>query len=473
MGAEREMSDIDERLRALDPFANAPYEHADAAAMVERITQGPAIRRPRRRLAARLGPLAIASAAGLAAIGVLVTAGTPAAQLAGLSVTGAHSTAGYGTFAVPKPLRLANGAADAAYTVTYGPLAALPFSFGAAQGSRAPAMPVWTSTSKSTTLSIGRSFSYLYELGSLLPASAPHVDAYDAITPKDPERVLSAGAARLGLTGALTRDAARTWQLGSDANPRQVRVAVLGRVDSSGLLEFRYLRGDVPLLSTRCATGARSGVADTDRIAMSATLTRLLQSLGARYSIADPTYATAWSRAARAGCEGTTIMTASILVGGEPTDLTVKVAFDPTGAVVEASAPVFTSGTGAAYPLVSPARAAASLVASSVGGAHRATSSAPAMAQQGLNATSSEWSTEHLMVVELHPPTVGLDAFATATGTTWLLPVYAFTGDGFTQGAASQAEWSGDVLATASPLVRVRGSFDNQSAAFDLRESLP
>jgi hypothetical protein len=74
------------------------------------------------------------------------------------------------------------------------------------------------------------------------------------------------------------------------------------------------------------------------------------------------------------------------------------------------------------------------------------------------------------MVVELHPPTVGLDAFATTSGTTWLLPVYAFTGDGFTQHAARQTEWTGDVLATAAPLVRVRGSHDNQANVFDLRE---
>jgi hypothetical protein len=475
MGAEREMSDIDDRLRALDPFANAPYEHTDTASMLERITQGAAPRRSRRRLAVRLGPIAVASAAGLAAIGVLVTAGTPAVQLAALHVTGGHVAAGYGTSAAPRPLQLTNGTADRARWVTYGALGALPMSFGEAQGGQALAATTWNTALTSTTLSLGPSFTYLYELGSLLPASAPPVDAFAAIAPKDPERVLSDGAARLGLSGALTRDAAGTWQLGSEANPRQVRIAALVRSKPSGLLTFRYLRGDVVRLTSRCATGSRSGAADTDRLAMSSSLMGLLRSLGARYSIGDPTFTTAWSRSGRAGCEGTALVTASVLVGDEPTDLSVQMAFDPTGSVAAAAAPVFTSGTGARYPLVSPARAAASLVASSIGDADRSSAGAPAVVPKGANATNDEWSTAHLMVVELHSPMVGLDAFATTSGTTWLLPVYAFTGDGYAQGAASQNEWSGDVLAAAAPLVRVRGSVDNQAAVFDLRvvASLP
>jgi hypothetical protein len=463
MGAEHEMSDIDDRLRALDPFADAPYEHPDAAAMVERITQGSTPRRPRRRLAAILGPLTVASAAGIATVGVLISAGSSPIQLASLHVTGAHQAAGLVQSATPAPLRIA--AAPVASTFTYGPLTTLPFGFDLAQADKT------LSSGTSATLSFGpTTFTYLYELGSLLPASAPPVDAYAAIAPKDPSRVLAAGAARLGLSGPVTKGAASTWQLGSEANPSQVGVAVLDR-SASGLLSFRYLRGDLIQLASRCASGAPSGAVDTDRLAMSTTLTGLLQTLGARYSIGDPTYTTAWSRAGRAGCDGTVVMTSGVLVGGEPTDLSVQVAFDPSGAVVEASAPVFRSGSGAPYPLVSPARAAASLVASSVEGIHRRSSGTPAVVQQDLNGSSSEWSTSsHLMVVELHPPSVGLEAFATTLGTTWLLPVYAFRGDGYVQGAASQVDWSGDVLAAASPLVRVRGSVDNQAAVFDLRE---
>jgi hypothetical protein len=442
MGANREMNDVDDRLRALDPFAAARYEHADAAAMIERITSGHAPRR-RRRLAAVLGPLAVASMAGLATVGLLVTAGSPAAQLQGLSVARALAVHPAVFGLALEPLRL--------FSFDEG-ASVVPASLSAPDAAQANSTATGYLAYGDPTTS---PYTYLFALGSQLPASAPSLDAF-----------LAAAAAHLGFTGTVRADAPSTWQLGADVDPHRVRIALLGRSSPSGLFEFRYVRGDLARPTSRCANGAEGGAADTDRSTMATTLTGLLRSLGDRFQLGPPTYATAWSHVSHAACAGTVDVTAPVMVGGVATNLAVQVEFDPSGTVLDASLPVFTVGTRAAYPLVSPARAAAALVASSVDGSYRSSAGLPLASRKAH--FSVQWSS-HLMVVELHTPTVGLDAFATTSGSTWLLPVYAFTGDGFAQRAAGQTTWSGDVLAAAAPLVRVQGSRDNQAAIYDLR----
>ncbi len=450
MGANREMSDVDDRLRALDPFAGAPYVHADAAAMVERISTGTTARPRRRRLAVLLGPLAVASVAGLATVGALLSAASPAPQLLGLSLAGsaaqasntARASAEHASAAYGEPLRLYADALD-----------------GKNNGFAQVATP--SGLLRVTTLRP------LFALGTQLSVTAPSLDAYAAIPPANPAGVLAAGAARLGLRGPVTRAATATWRLDRDADSRQA--AELSRVEGGGLLLFRYVRSDVAATPSRCAPSSPSGAVDTDRLAMTTTLTGLLRSLSVGYSLGPATYSTSWSGLARATCRGTVLETAPVVVGGVATDLSVQVAFDSVGTVLDASAPVFTTGRSAAYPLVSPARAAASLVSSSSAISFRAAGS-KSWREQSATSTNGAALVPDLVVVELHPPTVGLDAFATTSGTTWLLPVYAFTGDGFAQHAASPTEWSGDVLAAAAPLVRVVGSHDNQANVFRLRE---
>lgn len=461
MGANREMNDLDDRLRALDPFAGMPYAHADGAAMVERVTSGDAPRR-RRRLKVLLGPLAVASVAGVAAVGALLSAGSPALQLSGLSVAGSSGllgTAGHVLASSTQPLNVFNG---------YGrpTLGTIPSAYMDTQSGR---IDLLGANSATAATAYRPSPTYLYALGTPLSASAPSLDAYAAIPPADPEGVLTAGAAQLGLVGTATKHATAAWQLGSEANPKQVRIAVMATSSGAGLFAFRYLRGDLVAAPARCPSGARSGAVDTDRLAMSSTLTGLLRSLSVRYSLGPPAYTTIWSRTPRTACDGTVLVTASVVVGGVATDQSVQVALDPAGAVRYADVPVFSTGRPAAYPLVSPANAAASLVT----GSFRASlppAGAVAQGQADKTATQGGALIANLTVVELHPPTVGLAAFATTSGTTWLLPVYAFTGDGFAAHAARQTEWSGDVLAASAPLVRVRGQRNNQASVFDLRE---
>lgn len=434
MEAERDVSEVDERIRSLDPFAGATYEHADATAMIERVTSGAAPRR-RRRMSVLLGPLAVASAAGLATVGVLATAGTTSVQTGGgtpLAIRGAvHARVG-----TPVQLKLVYG--DEAFALS-----------SAASPER-----------------VTKAHTYLFAVGTPLLTTSPPIDAYAAIAPRHPASVLASGAAHLGLTATVRSSGASTWRL-DRLDAHVLRQAILTRSQDSGLDVFSYVR-DPGRSATRCGADAASGDVDTDRQAMWSTLTGLLATLGVRYGVAAPTFSTSWSSVGRSPCAGTVEVSAAVVVGGVATDQVVQAAFDPRGAVVAAVVPVFSVGRRAAYPLVSPARAAASLV----------TAAASAVATKGLPETSGHRPARYipspksdLMVVELQAPSVALRAFPTSAGTTWLLPVYAFVGDGFAQRAATPTVWSGDVLATARPLVRVVGSRDNQAHVYDLREA--
>ncbi|HEV3328469.1 MAG TPA: hypothetical protein VGZ33_03665, partial [Acidimicrobiales bacterium] len=311
------MNDIDDRLRALDPFAGVSYEHADAAAMVERIASGSAPRRRRRRLAALVVPLAVASVAGLATVGTLLSAGSPALQLSGLSVSGSAGllgTLGHASASNVEPLQLSYASPDAS-----------PIQNGyAGEGFHVFGNSVqWAATSSSGPAA---SRTYLYALGTQLSGVAPSLDAYATMPPADPEGVLRAGASRLGLAGTVTKPATDTWRLESRANLRDVRIAVLGKSTRAGLLTFRYQRGHLAEVPSRCARGERSGAVDTDRLAMSSTVAGVLRSLSVRYSLGPLAYSTTWWSAPGAPCEGAVLVTASVVVGGVTTDQTVQAA---------------------------------------------------------------------------------------------------------------------------------------------------
>ncbi|HEV3212251.1 MAG TPA: hypothetical protein VGZ03_02530 [Acidimicrobiales bacterium] len=439
------MSTLDDRLRALDPFAGAPYEHADAAAMVERIAAVAPARRHRRRLAVLVAPMTAVAAAGLTA-GLLVTAGTSAPSLTAIRITGGqHGTeapvalglewAGLKSVALNQSLR--------AFTDTqYAPMAS-------------PALPASTAE--------------LYLVSAQLPTSTPAVVAYQAISPASPARVLATSASALRLDGAVHRLTDSAWQLGSGSSARG---AITGLYRSpSGLYDFQYLRGDLAH-PTRCVAGAAAGAVDTDRLAMSATVGNVLSALGLRYELAPATYRTTWARVGRAGCRGIAVLGETILVNGITTDQVVQAAFDPAGRLVAASLPVFMLGRTASYPLLSPAVAADALARSSASAAGRPTGPGhrASQAQAGGIFRDRYGVPVSLNIVEVRSSSIELRAFATTSGATWLVPVYALRGDGYTELAAGPAAWSGDVIATASPLVRVVGSAVNQSRVFDERQ---
>lgn len=439
------MSTFDDRLRALDPFAGAPYDHADAAGMIERITTATPARPHRRRLAVLLAPMTVVAAAGLAT-GLLVTAGTTAPSLSAIHVMGGHRPAATGA---PLGLTFAeNGSSYATSLSQYaGPVPTTLFEPDAAP-------PASTN---------------LYVESGQLATSTPTLAAYQVLSPASPTGVLAASATTLHVNGTVKRVATSAWRLGTVANLHGVAVASVYR-SPSGIYDFQYLRGDLVRLSMRCPSSATSGVVDTDRLSMSVTVANLLASLGLRYELATPTYQTSWSRAGRAGCTGIVARDATILVSGVATDQVVQAAFDPQGRLVAASFPVFMLGRPASYPLVSAAAAADALARTSAGlrAVVDARPSASTTTAGGAH-TYLDGVPRNLMIVELRTSSIALRAFVTTTGATWLLPVYALSGDGYTDVAASPTVWSGDVVATAAPLVRIVGTSVNQARIFDER----
>ena len=427
MGEHRDMSHFDDRIRALDPFAGATYEHADAAAMVDRVTMAAPVRRRRRRLAVLAVPMTALAAAALAAGGLLATAGSPLPAASALHVVSR-----------PQPLSLEKAAIFGTADVNGTQAQSTAWWSAANPGYALPGMPVFAPDARAT---------YLYQLGAQLPTSSPTLPAVQALRPPDPARLLAESAPAFGLRGRVLRVDRATLVLRAEPHVAGTGLATL-LTPRSGVDYLEYARGAVAP-TRRCAPEPSSTV-DTDQSAMSATVAQLLDTLGLRYDLARPTYETGWWRARHVACDGTVLRSATILVHGVATDQVVQAAFDPDGRLVAANLPVFTIGRATTYPLISPAVAAGALVqsTSNLGGLER-------HADGGVS--TSTGLPNNLMIVELRTSSIGLRTFATTSGATWLLPVYALGGDGYADVAARPTSWHGDVLATATPLVRIVG----------------
>jgi hypothetical protein len=441
----RDMSSLDDRIRALDPFAGVPYEHAAAAAMVERITTAAAPRRHRRGLAVLVAPMTAVAAAGLAT-GLLVTAGTTAPSLSAIHLAGG--------------VQHAMGTADALGLAVNGAVGS-PVVENGYSTAGGEALPSAYAPSPSPTAESAN----LYFATAPFATAAPVLAAVRVESPASPPSVLAASASTLQMTGVPTRVAPSAWRLGTASDPHGV--AGLYR-SASGLYDFLYVHVGPADLSARCAQGAASGMVDTDRLAMGSATANLLASIGLRYELAAPTFQTSWSRAGRIGCAGITTLGEQILVQGVPTDQMVRASFDHAGRLVAASFPVFMLGDTASYPLVSPATAASALERSSASfGVLERLAHSDNATNTARTPSARQRVLRDLLIIELRSSSMSLRAFTTTAGGTWLLPVYRLNGDGYTDLAASPVAWSGDVLATASPLVRIVGVAINQARVFD------
>jgi len=438
-----DVSHIDDRIRALDPFAGAPYEHAAAAAMVERVTTAGRTRPLRRRLTVLVAPMTAVAAAGLVT-GLLVTAGTTAPSLSAIHLQGSIQHA----MGAGNALGLNVNAQDASPIVDNGLLGATGMALPSAYA------PSSSATSQSANL---------YLSTTQFATAAPALAAVRVVSPASPPGVLAASASPLQVAGVVRHVAASAWRLGTASDSHGV--AGLYR-SPSGLYDFVYARAGVATTSSPCLRGSPSGTVDTDRLAMGSATATLLAALGLRYELAAPTFETSWSRAGRTGCAGIRTLGEAILVHGVPTDQVVRASFDPAGRLVAASFPVFMLGGTASYPLVSPATAASALVRSSANFGALDEEGRPKGATSA-GAPSSAHGTLRGLIIELRSSSISLRAFTTTSGATWLLPVYTLSGDGYTDLAASPMVWSGDVLATAAPLVRIVGAPVSQARVFD------
>ena len=439
-----DVSHIDDRIRALDPFAGVPYEHAAAAAMVERITTAGPARPHRRRLTVLVAPMTAVAAAGLVT-GLLVTAGTTAPLLSAIHLQGSIQHAMGAGNALGLNVNAQDGSpiVDNGFLSTTGGMA-LPSAYAPTSSEPSQSANLYLSTTQFAT-------------------AAPALAAVRVVSPASPPGVLAASASPLQVAGVVRRVAASAWRLGTASETHGV--AGLYR-SPSGLYDFVYARAGVATASS-CLRGSPSGTVDTDRLAMGSATADLLAALGLRYELTAPTFETSWSRVGRTGCAGITTLGEAILVHGVPTDQVVRASFDPAGRLVAASFPVFMLGGTASYPLVSPATAAGALVRSSANFGALEQMGEPNGATSAGGAASSAHGTLRGLIIELRSSSISLRAFTTTSGATWLLPVYTLSGDGYTDLAASPMVWSGDVLATSAPLVRIVGAPVNQARVFD------
>jgi hypothetical protein len=442
------MSNLDDRLRALDPYRGAPYAHSDESAMVERITEGTPYRaRRRRRRDVVLVPLATLAAATLALVGLVVTAGAPAAPLAALRLYGTPTQPSFG---------------------------APPYHVGFWSTVGAPAAPVYSQSAdanhqelQGASTSYGpptplHPLTYHYVPGSPFATTVPAQDAYEALAPADPQGELARWATTLGVRGAVveTRPAV-SWHVGSEANPKVASKLSLdwdygSTPDASGLYVLSYVSGDVDPFTDGCTatSAANTGTVDASTRAMQSLSKALVASLGLHYELGPATYVTTWPDPEFPGCAATESQSQPILVDGTPTDQFVRTYFSSTGRLVDATTPVFTFGPGVAYPLRSPSAITASLVQRTQpvaprtpvrAGHHQATASA-----------SPATSGKYQVTVRLTNASVSLRAFETSDGVAWFLPVYGLSGEGYSDiFTTSPMAWSGIALAVTPSEVTV------------------
>ena len=423
------MQDVDDRLRALDPFAGAPYEHADADAMVARVAAGRVPRRRSRR-AAVMAPLAGVAAASLAVAGLLVTAGTAP---------------------TPDALTLLNGPTG-------------PGSAGSALAFHG-ASPTSTTSVNGFSYPVVPKVSYEYEVGAPLSVAVPSEDAYEAVAPSKPRALLARWAAWLGVRGTVERTARGTsWRVGQGTT-----IATLRTSRASGLDEFTYA-SDAHRAGA-CSSRAY-GTPVVSPAAFDGRLTGLLSALGLHYDLADPRL-----EATGTSCVRAVSVAEQLVVGGTLTDQSASAAYDASGRLVHASFPVFALGPATRYPLVSAAASADALVRSS-----DALDEAPGLKAEESWPTYRYWGpatfgtsdanqsavvTRDLMTVELRTATLSLRAFETRGRGAWFVPVYELTGDGYSDLVRPDPiTWSGTVLATSRAEVTLHGA-SAQSHVFD------
>jgi hypothetical protein len=291
------MSDVEDRLAALDPAANQPYRHADLDAMIMRIVTTPARAQStrRQRLQARLAGGAIAATLATA-LTLVATQGAPSLPALAIqhALTGPSSS-----FATQLPMN------------TYEDLH---FIAGPGISGRAPA-----------TAS--------YQLN--LPASA---------------KVESARLAVLfGVSGTPTEHGDGNWTVTNTSG------AVLN-YDDAGAPQW-YYSSTSPKVAPAEESGSVS-IAMPSHATIETDVQRYVSELGYHYSLSSPRFTTATTSTTTPNGAPLTVYSEtasySVIVHGTTTNQSLSFTFDPTNTLLYAEGPAFRVGSGVSYPLQSP-----------------------------------------------------------------------------------------------------------------------
>jgi len=293
------MSDLDDRLTALDPAAGQPYQHRDLDALISRITAQPRVttRRWWSNLELKLASFLVA--------GSLVAAGSLAL------VEGAAPT-------LPA-LALAQGRATLAPTATKFATGPVQFyeeiDFHASDG---------------------------------IPARAPSSPSY-------PVSVASRAAREAARIAAVFGDVGTPANDGTSWTVRDASGASLD-YESGGVPQW-YYSSSSPSVAPATASDTASGPVPSEAT-LASDVAHYLAALGFGYTIAEANFGTSTVSATNASggpvSQSTADVTYTVVVKGVSTDQSVSFTVDAHNTVLYASGPAFRVGAATSYPLRTP-----------------------------------------------------------------------------------------------------------------------
>ncbi|HEY5103554.1 MAG TPA: hypothetical protein VII65_00795 [Acidimicrobiales bacterium] len=385
------MSDLEDRLAALDPAVRQPYQHQNLESMISRVTQLPTTSRGRvwRNFQLKFAGALVTSA--------LLTSGAIASFSSGP------------TFAVLS-IQSANGAAA----------------------------PTASKSASGATMEIYEEFNF--SAGSGLSSTSPASPSYALQVPSDASSEASRVAAIFGVTGTPVN----TNGDGSDWTV----------TDTSGN-SLDYQRSGVPQWSfTSTSTGvAQSSEAGSlgvlpNHSAVDTLAQSYVSKLGYGYRLSAPSFDS--STLGTLNPDGSmktavsdSVVTYTVLVDGTATDQSLSFSVNSNDVVVAASGPAFTLGSPQNYPLESPQAGIAALntVQRNRFPHSATTTSTQSIANSGTTNTTV-LSGPPIVDVTLNSYSLSLATYQLSDGSMWLLPVFNYAGQAAnTYGTSGGSTW--------------------------------
>jgi len=394
------MSDLNDRLTALDPAAAQPYQHRDLETLITRITAQPqhATRGWWQNLELKLASFLVA--------GSLVVAGSLAI------VEGATST-------LPA-LALAQTHAK----------------FAPSASTTVGAMQVYEQ--------------FDFHASSAIAATAPSSPSYPLTVPASGAREATRVAAVFGVSGTPVN----TNGDGSDWTVSDPSGASLD-YENSGVPQW-YYSSSSPAVAPATASDSASVPVPSDAT-LAGDVTRYLSELGFGYQVASPEFGTSTISETNASGGPVSVSTADVtydvVVDGVATDQSVNFSVNAQNHVLNASGPALRVGPAANYPLQSPLAGVAALNAaprakyaatSSASSSGAGTSSGGSSgSSSGGSSTGTTTAGPPIVSAALTGDTISLATYQLTSGALWFLPVYDYHGEVTgANGTVSSGTWS-------------------------------
>jgi hypothetical protein len=387
------MSDINDRLAALDPAALDPYQARNLDTMIARIVtsspSGTARSAWWQRVQLRI--------AGTLILGTLIGAGTAAIVSGGPSLAAlaiqTNVTHQPGAFAT-------ENAALPHQETDFVPTAAL-------TSSRAP--------SPSTTLSFKMSL------------------------PQDPAREAARLASVFGVVG-VTHHAEDDWSVTSSSG------ATLDYQTSSTSPQWYYSSTTPKIAPTTASSSA--GVVMPSHATLNQDARVILKRLSFNYTVISPVYSESTVSTTGAngapGLQSQEEVTYSVAVRGLNTDQSVSFSVDAHNTLVYAQGPAFEVRAGTNYPLQNPLAGVNAL-----NSLERSAFPSPAVAASAAGPS--------IVRARLTSASISLATFRLKNGTSWLLPLYTYSGRIAQEGGTPTSRTWSEIAITPS-LVRLSPS---------------